>query len=56
MREEVPDHVTMENVVKVSWIELKAPDGRFWRFPDEASARKFANENGLQITGGNGHG
>lgn len=56
MREEVLDRVTMENVVKVSWVELKAPDGRFWRFPDEPSARRFAQQEGLEIIGGNGHG
>ena len=48
--------VTMKETVKVSWIELRAADGRFWRFSTEEEARKFAQENGLiLIPKGEGH-
>ena len=46
--------VEMYTVVKNSWIELKAEDGRFWRFSTEEEARTFARENGLVINGEGG--
>lgn len=50
------DPVIMKEVVKVKYFELRAADGRFWRFEDEAEARKFAQENGLKIVVGGGNG
>lgn len=48
--------VTMTQVVKAAYFELRASDGRFWRFSTPEEARKFAEENGLQIVGGGGNG
>lgn len=39
--------VTMKEVVKESYIELRAADGRFWRFSTEEQAKEFARANGL---------
>ena len=48
--------VTMKEVPKVVYTELKAEDGRFWRFSTEDEARDFAEKNGLRIVGGGGNG